>query len=335
MASSPLTDDSKKKPHSEMLGLDLSSTGRKLVRLKQAKSGWGVVGMELQPLPSGENGTGYPAIPRELAAHQVSLCLSGTNSIIRLITLPGRPETQRLTESSLREQIGVNDDYRLSFRMLPHDGKGETRLLAVAIANEKVTEVLTEFDKPQPAPLSLELSGLSALEAFMHGSEVRGEDDAFGFIESGANINLVAFFCKGQLVLLRKFDFGGEALVEKVQRHLGLEREVAMGLVSEGSFDLSDPVRDVVEPFFRQLSISKDFVERHQRTRLKQIFVSGGMSLSQYWTRELAREMGVTITPWNPFERLPIDGNIPPDLKKVGARFTSAVGAAIGGIEAS
>lgn len=323
---------SKKKSHPEMLGVDLSSTGRKLIRLKKADSGWTVVAMDYQPLPSGEDGAINPGISRELAAHQVSVCLSGTNSIIRLITFPGRPEAQRLTEGALRDQIGVNEDYRLSYRIFPSDGKGETRLLAVAHPDDKVAEVLKEFDQPQPAILSLEVSGLAALEAFMQGTEVRESDEAFGFIESGANTNLVGFFCKGQLVLLRKFDFGGDALIEKVQRNLGLERDVAEGLVSEGSFDLTDSVRELVDPFFRQLSISKDFVERHQRVRLKNMFVSGGMSLSQFWTRELSQKLGVNITPWNPFDQLPIQGKIPPDLKKMGPRFSSAVGTAIGAL---
>ena len=321
-----------RKVQTDMLGLDESSSGRKMVRLKKAKSGWSLEGIGFQPRPE-EAGAGYPELHKELVAHHVSLCYSSSDSIIRLITLPGRADAMKLRESNLREQIGVTPDFRLSYKILPSEGRGETRLLAVAVRDDKAQEIVSAYNQPQPAPISLELAGLASLAAFMKGREVVEEQDAFGFIESGANVNLVAFFCKGQLVLLRKFDFGGDALVDKVQRHLGLEREVAMGLVSEGSFDLSEPVKDVVDPFFRQLSISKDFVERHQRSRLRHLYISGGMSLSRYWIRELGQELGVKVSSWDPFERLDIQGTLPPEFAGSGARYTSCVGAAIGSME--
>lgn len=322
---------SKKRLQSDMLGVDLSDHTLKAVRLKKTKVGLVLAGASLlqrNPESSGE----LPRIPRELLAHHVSICYSGNESIIRLLSLPGAGKT-KLSEHQLREQIGVNSEYRLAYSDVSTEVRGERKVVAVAIRDEKAREILSMFDQPTPAPVSLEVSGLAALTAFMASPQFSESKDAFGFIDSGSSVNMVAFFCRGQLVLLRKFDFGGDALVEKVSRHLGLERDVAMGLVNDGAFDLSEPVKDLVGPFFRQLSISKDFVERHQRTRLDRLYVTGGMSLSKYWMGEIARKMGVRVLSWEALNGLSIEGQLPSEISTMACRFSSSIGAALGAMQ--
>lgn len=313
----------------DMLGLDFTTQGTKGVRIKRTNSGLAVTAAGAV-----EEKDDSLDLPRTMNSHHVAFCASSPEAVIRLITLPGNVGA-KINESQLREQIGIKDTFRLTYTVVPTENKGERRILAVGIPLKTVQDLLGYFDQPQPAPISMEVSSLSALTAFMKAEKPLKNDEAYGFIESGSHVNLVSFFSRGQLVLLRKFDFGGSALIDKVQRHLGLERDVAAGLVTEGSFDLSEPVRDVVGPFFRQLSISKDFVERHQRTRLGRVYISGGMSISRYWLRELSSELGMDVVPWNPFTELELDLKTKQNelLEKEGARYTAALGAALGAME--
>ena len=72
----------------------------------------------------------------------------------------------------------------------------------------------------------------------------------------------MVFVNKGAIILARKLDVGGDAVVDRVQKHLGVEREMAESIMSEGAIDISQSVREVIDPFLRQMMISRDFVER-------------------------------------------------------------------------
>ena len=90
----------------------------------------------------------------------------------------------------------------------------------------------------------------------------------------------------------------------------------------------------VLQPFCKQVSISKDFIERHQGCRVSRIFVSGGLSLLNSWTQELGAMLHAEIVRWDPFENIQYDtDSIPPEIQGQTTRFAAAIGSAIGGFE--
>jgi hypothetical protein len=122
----------------------------------------------------------------------------------------------------------------------------------------------------------------------------------------------------------------------KIQQQMGVDREVAQGIISDGSFDISSCVRDVMGPFLRQLSISRDFVERQEKCRIGELYLSGGMSLSKYWVEAIGKGSKMKVHLWNPFEPIHIPtGAYPADLAGQETRFAAAVGAALGVYESS
>jgi Tfp pilus assembly PilM family ATPase len=155
-----------------------------------------------------------------------------------------------------------------------------------------------------------------------------------GLIECGCRVTLLALFNKGSLCLVRKFNMGGEALVGRIQKQMDVAREVAEGIVSDGSFDISQAVQDVIDPFLRQLSISKDFVERREGCHISSLHVSGGMGLSRYWVERIRAAAGVEVLPWNPMSNLQVaEGAIPEQVVGQEARLAAAVGVAAGAFE--
>ena len=131
-------------------------------------------------------------------------------------------------------------------------------------------------------------------------------------------------------------EVGGEAVVEQVQKSLGVDREMAESIMSEGAIDISQAVKEVLDPFLRQMMISRDFVERQENCRVATTFITGGMSLSRYWAAEFMRATGMEVQPWDPMEGLAVaPGAVPQRLQGQPCRFSAAIGAARGAMTAS
>jgi len=326
-----------RKSPSELVGVDIGTTGLKVVRMKQSKDDVAVISADILP-PIHWNGEDQPErikLPKNLMANYTALTVSGEKAVVRLLNLPGHVKQSELEESAIREHVSVNKDFRISFTILPAvRGKQETRVLVVAIPEEQVKAALKLVPSGPPAPFSLEVAGLAALSSFMHGPGGSMGQEALGVVESGARVTFLALFYKKTLALVRKFDFGAESLVQKVQEQLGVDRETAEGIISDGSFDISQPVHEVMDPFLRQLTISKDFVERREDCRVAAIYLSGGTNLSRYWLEEVKAAAAADVVSWNPFEGLSVpDGAYPSNLNGQETRFSAAVGACLGVFE--
>jgi hypothetical protein len=341
----PFTGEKKssgKKKISDIVAIDLATSGVKLVRAKRSKDGAVIVGVDvlapidLSPETSEEEKKGGGGkrlpLPKAWVSYYAAVCLTGEKAAVRYVSLPGQFKEGVKVLEQLREHMGLDGEYRIAYVITEQpQKKAETRLLAAALPEEDAGALLANMSTGYPAALSIEVSSLSALNAFYMSGVLEQQDGAVGFIDSGARVSLLAVFNKGALVLVRKFNIGGESLIKRLQQQMAVDREVANGIISDGSFDISQSVQGVMEPFLRQISISKDFVERREDCHIQALYVTGGMSLSQYWMDRIQRTAGVETRQWNPFDGLRMtDDALPEKLEGQEARFAAAVGAAMG-----
>lgn len=331
-----------------MLGVDFGSTASKILRVKKEKSGLTVAGVQLLPvLTLSGNGQRPPeeiellrGLPKIYRSNYAAMAVSSGRAVVRLLSLPGQIQGSKAVEAHLREHAGLEGEYRLAYTATSTKstarGRQETKFLAVALPEEEAKAVLSLVPSGPPAPWSIELAGLGALNAFLHGPGNENRDQAVGVIEAGARVAYLALFNKGALVLVRKFDFGCETLVSRVQQQMGVERDVAEGIIADGSFDISSCVHDVMGPFLRQLSISRDFVERQEKCRINRLYLSGGMALSNYWIEEIKSRAKMDVVLWNPFDAVQVaPGAYPDELRGQETRFTAALGVAMGAFDYS
>ena len=328
-----------RKGPSDVIGLDIATTGVKAVRMKKTSDGLLVTGAAILPAIALDGGDESQkpvlAIPKNLLTNYCAIAMSGDGSSVRILSLQGQNAAQ-IDEDRVREQVGLGQDYRVGFAVaVAGKGKQETKLLVVGMPEKEAKSVLDLVAVGAPAPCALELSGLSSLSAFLYGPGKAHEQDAVAVIDAGARLTFMALFNKGVLVLVRKFDLGSETIVTKVQQQLSVDRDTARGVISDGSFDISQSVRAVMDPFLRQLTISKDFVERREDCRVVKCYLSGGTSLSRYWMEEIRNATGVDSELWNPFGNLQMaDGTYPAELAGQEPRFAAAVGVCLGVLEA-
>lgn len=325
-----------KPKRTDVVGLDIASTALKAVRMrKNASSAVVTAAVMLPPLDRLEEAHERALnLPRNLKARYVSIALSGQNASLKLFTIPGHFDES--AEAQISEYMGLENpsEYRLGYKVVSAD-HGESRVLAVALPEAEAAAAIGLFPHGLPAPCSLEVSGLAAMTAFVR-SPAAAEGHAVGVIDFGAKTSVVAFFNKRVLALVRKLDIGSETLLNRVSQSLGVDTPTAEQILSDGSFDISQALSEVMDPFVKQLIISRDFVERREDCRIGRIHVTGGVVASRNWANHLKKALGVELASWNPFEGLAVEPQaIPEPMRAHESRFAAAVGAALATLEES
>jgi Tfp pilus assembly PilM family ATPase len=260
----------------------------------------------------------------------------GRNAVVKLLNVPAQGE--KAGDLPLHDLLGLTDDahYRIGYEILgPGTSRSDSRLLAVAVPEAQAQAVCRLFPSGTPAPCSMEIAGLAVMTAFQHGPGGACAGECVGIVDFGASVSVLAIFNRGVLVLIRKFDFGTEAILKRVQESLGVDAETAQGILADGSFDVSQVAREVMAGFTQQLIISRDFVERRENCRMRKLYASGGVVGARDWQAEVQATVGLVPEPWNPFEGLSLaPGAVPDTLRGMEPRFAAAVGAALGSLEA-
>jgi Tfp pilus assembly PilM family ATPase len=313
----------------ELLGLDLGASGVKVVRLRRSTSGVVLVGADI--LPPLDAAVPVLALPPKLLTNYAAVAFSNSRQAVRLANVAAVGDA---LGGKLQEVIKVEPDQRLAFTVLRTIAeKRETQVLTVAVPEADVRQVLALFAHGAPAVLSLEHAGLVALTTFYHGPGREPGDEAVCLIEAGARTTFIAFLNKGAPVLVRTLELGGDQLVAALQAQWGLDRETALGTLGQGgTIDISQPLHDLAAPFLRQLSISRDFVERQESCRVARIFLSGGLGQVRQWAQEIQSTLGTPTVVWDPFGSLAA-ATVPDALHNQRGRFAAAIGAALAAFE--
>lgn len=323
--------------YTDVVGVDLGGVATKVVRLRKKDDGVEVLGADLLAPVAMPGGPGAaPAahnalhLAKPLRGRYAALAVSSPAAVIKLLTFP--THSDKSADSQVSELLGLSNaaEYRMAYESVAGAPRGETRVLAVALPDAVAQAACGLFRTGIPAPCSIEISGLSSLTAYRRGPGREHREDCVAFIDFGGTGTLLAFLNKGHLAMIRKFDFGTRDIVKAIRENLGVETDVALGILTEGSFDISNVLRQSMESFLQQLVISWDFVERRDNTRIENLFVCGGASGVRTWGEEIRKKTGIAPTFWNPFVAVRNgEEALPASLKGQESRFAGALGAAL------
>lgn len=318
---------------SNLLAMDFGTSGIKAVRLKKIKDQITLSGADILP-PVGLDAEERPVLPKHLSSYYTALAATIEDTSLRVFSQVMQEEEG--LEAIVRENLSAAGDYRVGGRILSQGrGKKESSFLGVAAPESAVQHYLSMFASGAPAPHSLEISGLAAFSAFLFNKSDQSANQTICLIETGARYTYAAFFHRNQMQLVNRFDVGGDALQRQVQVSLGVDAEMASTILSGGSVDVSAPVRQVLNPFTRQLSIYREFMERQNKSSLSAVYISGGEAKSNLWHTAIKDVLGFIPEAWDPFEKIQLpDEGLPAAFQGQESRFAAAVGAALAGMEA-
>lgn len=316
----------------QLLALDFGTSGVKAVRLKKIKGRIALDAIDLLPPLNPDDGE-PPDLPKSLFSYYTALSASMSDVQVRVFSELLSDEAS--VEEIVRENFGVDDEFRVAGRVVARGkARQESLVLGIAVPERTVQGCLEMFSSGAPAPRSLEVAGLASFSAFMNLFGKRTANQTVCLVDAGESFTFTAFFHRNRLKMISRVGVGSGNLSAGVQDDFGVDSETAASILAGGTIDVSSTVRRVYGGFFRQLSISREFVERQNKSSLSAVYLSGGLAASPAYKSALKEVLDLEPSDWNPFEPMDLPaGGLPESLKGQESRFTAAVGAALAGME--
>jgi len=350
-----------------MMGIDISSTGIKLVELTHSRSGYELAAMATVSLPRDaivENTIiDSTAVSEALAeavrtAHpstkNVVLAVAGNAVIIKTIKMP------LTTEFELEAQIEYEadqhipydiDDVFLDFYIqgISADDPEQMDVVLVACKREVVEDyqlVLSEAGLNAKCMDCAVFALENAAELTDQHSADTGDEYALpdedaevnALVNIGANMMNINVLIDGRMAFVRDQFYGGGNLTEEIQKAQNLSFQAAEQLKTE---DFEDIDADALEQFYigltSELVRSLDFYSAsHPDFPVRKLYLSGGCALLPNIAIELEQRLGIDASVLNPFSHISIPSQKfdADSLKEIGTMMMVPVGLAIRNFDA-
>ncbi len=246
-------------PKRQLVGLDIGSSGIKLVQLKENRGRYvlqkfGMKPLEPEVIVDGtvmDEGRVVSAIKElyeelNVKVKQVAVSISGHAVIIKKISLPPMPDDELEGQVRLAAEQYIPFDINevnIDFHVLPApegggDQQGEMSVILVAAKKDKINE-LTELVKGAgliPMVMDVDAFAIENMHAINYPVS---QDDTTALVNLGASVMNINIVRQGVSVFTRDIPIGGNRYTEAIQRELGMSydeaEETKKGARSAGS----------------------------------------------------------------------------------------------------
>lgn len=347
-----------------LLGVDISSTTVKLIELAQTTAATGplfqVQTYAVEPLPPNavvekkiaEVDAVGRAIQRAVAhsgtkATRAAVAVSGSAVITKVIALPAA-----LSPAEMETQIQLEADQYIPYPL--EEVNIDFDVLGQSSANPEMVDVLlaaSRRENVEDRVAALEIGGLTAavvdVEAYamenacallLDGQGAGRDDYTLAVVDVGATTTNLHVLHDGRIVYTREQGFGGQQLVEEIQRRYAMPRDQALQKLGDGS--LSDGFElEVLMPFEETLAqqISRAlqfFYSASTFHRVDQLLLAGGPAGIRRLDAFVEDRLGIPTAVANPFAHMSLAPRIKAqDIARDAPSLMIAVGLALRGFD--
>ena len=317
------------------MGIDISSTGIKLVELSKSRSGYELTSLAVVTLPRDaivENTIiDSTAVSNALieavkiakpSTKNVALSVSGNAVIIKTI------QVAATTEFELEAQIAYEadehvpydvDDVYLDFHIqgISADDPEQMDVVLVACKREVIEDYQLVLNEAGLHAKCIDC-GVFALEnaaeitdehtAAIEGDDSLPDEDAkvHALINIGANMMNINVLIDGRMAFVRDQFYGGQNLTEEIQKGHNISYQHAEQLKIEAFADIQ---ADALEHFYigltSELVRSLDFYSASRAEfPVRKLFLSGGCALLPNIAVELEQRLGIDTAILNPLQNI-------------------------------
>lgn len=334
------------------LGVDIGSSGVKVVELKMSKTGPRLVNYGFSENLRTENGE-WKNDPRYLAKIIKDICgemgtstknaiaalptFSVFSSIISLPDIP-RKEFDSAVHWEAKKVIPLPlQEMSLDWRELKSDPeKKNNRILLIGAPKTLVNKQIEIFKIAKMNLLYLETETFSLVR-----SVVGNDQSSIALVEIGLATTDVSIVDEGVPVFSRSVDVGGEGITHAIGNNLniGLERaeqfKYDLGVSLDGGSSSSvvpKTIKSAIKPVLDEIKYAMDIFEKKDK-KVGKIILSGGSSLIIGLPEYLSEELNINVIIGNPWARLEYPEDLKSLLNEIGPKMAVAVGLAMRGFD--
>lgn len=338
-----------------LIGIDISSTGIKLVELSGGQTSPKLESMSMVQIPRDaiventiiDSMVISQALKDALdaakpSAKKVAFAVSGNAVIIKTVTMPVMSEfdLEAQIEFEADEYIPYDiEDVYLDFQILGEVADDPSQMEVVLAACKR--EVIDDYQLVlKDAGLEvvcvdccvfcLENAAELAYEQTAGGDEQ--EENVHALVNIGANLININILRNGQTTFVRDQFFGGQNLTEDIQKVQNISFQAAEEMkLKDFSAISQEALASFHEGLASELVRSLDFyVASHPGHPVQKLFVSGGCALIPGIADELRERIGIDAEVLNPFSGIKSGRKFDADyLQKIGPMMMVPVGLAL------
>lgn len=321
------------KKNPPLVGLDISTSGVKLVELSEAgKNEYRLERYASEPLPRGAvvdgNIENIDAVSDAIArvvkksgskAKFAALGMPPASVITKKIILPGG-----MSEEELEVQVEAEASQYIPFALeevsLDFDVLGpapnapeDVEVLLAATRKEKVEDRVAVAEAAQLTPTVMDIESYAAraaVDRLVAQLPNGGKDQIVALIQIGAQVTHVSMLLDGQAIYEREQPFGGSQLTQDIVRAYGLSFEEAEAKKRSG--DMPEGYeRELLEPFLESAGLEvtraiQFFFTSTPYTRVDQIFLAGGCAVIPGLVELVANRTKISTSVISPFKGMEI-----------------------------
>jgi type IV pilus assembly protein PilM len=339
------------------VGLDLGSSGVKLVQLKELGRGsgyrlvnMGVSSLSPEAIVDGaimDSGLVVDVIQNvfrenKVKGAEVAMSLSGHSVIIKRVSLPSMSEDE-LAESiqwEAEQYIPFDiQDVNIDYQILQGGAQaGENMdVLLVAVKKSKISDYTSVLHQAGKTPMVVDVD-VFALQNAYEINYAPEADQTVALVNIGASVTNIAILQGANSVFWRDISIGGNQYTDAIQKELNLSFEAAEAMKrgEEGAAENADKLQQILK------QVSQDVANEVQKTldffkatsageAVTRIMLSGGSSRVPGLQEMLAERFGVPVEIFNPFQGIQVnEKQFPPErLQELAPHMAVAVGLAL------
>jgi type IV pilus assembly protein PilM len=345
------------------LGLDIGTSGVKLVQLKeQRRRGETVYLLQsfgMKPLPPEAivdgammNSTAIVQAIQELVGElrikqkEVAIGVSGHSVIIKKISMP-RMSVEQLDEAiqwEAEQHIPFDiKDVNLDTQILRPDTTdvtGQMDVLLVAAKKDMINDFTTVVTEAGLLPVVVDVDAFAVQNCFAQNYEIPSNETVV-LINAGASVININILTGGVTTFTRDVTIGGNEFTDKIQKQLNISYEEAEALkVGGGRADadavipqeVENVIAQVAEQVAGEIQRSLDFYAGTAAdATFSKVYLSGGTARIPALFKTIEARVGVPVEIINPFKQIEVDNRKfdPNFIMEVAPQASVAVGLAL------
>jgi len=325
------------KKNPPLIGLDISSSGVKLVELSEVgKNELRLECFASEPLPRGAVVDGNIENIDQVSDAVLRVWKkSGTRAKVAAMGMPPASVITKkiilpsgLSEEGLELQVETEasqyipfalDEVRLDFDVigLVENSPDDVEVMLAATRKEKVEDRVAVAEAAGLKPTVMDIESYAARAAISRLTEQmpnRAKGQVLALFQIGSQVMHVSMLLDDQLIYEREQPFGGHQLTQEIVRTYGLSYEEAE--VKKRNNDLPDGYQtEILEPFLETAAQEvtraiQFFFTSTPYTRVDQLFLAGGCAIIPGMVDTVANRTKLSASVVSPFKGMQLSTNV-------------------------
>jgi type IV pilus assembly protein PilM len=334
---------------SQVLGLDIGSSGIKLVQIKQSKTRYslqkfGTMPLEPEVIVDGtimDQNRVVSAIKdllqeTNVKLKDVAMSISGHSVIVKKINLPPMPDDQLEGQVKLAAEQYIPFDINevnIDFHVLnafeqSEDGQPQMSVLLVAAKKDRIGELTDLVRGAGLNPVVLDVDAFAIENMYGINYEIQPEE-IISLVNVGASVMNINIMKGGTSVFTRDISIGGNRYTEAIQRDMGVSYEEAEAAKKgQGEGLDKEMVGTVMEgvnaEVASEIARSIDYFKTTAEGNVGKIVLCGGGAKVSGLAAQLTDRLAIPVEMADPFRQLEtaesgLDPDSLPDLAPLAA----------------